>query len=100
MSDEREMLAASLPPKDDVAWAEFEAKVLQKRQDCPLTGELIELAQGQTVPPAADNLHEHLVGCDYCRTCFEAYQHALGEPVEAAVPPSEGSLLEAVAAGV
>jgi hypothetical protein len=99
MNDEYEMLAAGLPPEADAAWREFEVKVLRKRSDCPTTGELLEWAQ-RPMPPAGDKLREHLGECDYCRTCVEVYQQALGEPADTDTLTVEGSLLEQVAAKI
>src|SRR5262245_20115110 len=83
MTDERELLLSSLPPAE-ADWAEFEARFLGKKPDCPLTADLIELAQGEAAPDAAARLREHLKGCDYCRGWAEAYRQGWDESADGA----------------
>jgi hypothetical protein len=102
MNKELEMLVESMPPAgdDEAAWAEFEAALLGKRPDCPFSADLIELALGQADPASAAKLHQHLEGCTYCRTCFEAYQQAAEPDSEPTAPATEGSFLEQFSVGL
>jgi hypothetical protein len=95
MSDEREILAASLPSENDPVWAEYEAKLRSTRPGCPLMGDVIGLAMGQRIDEAlAHQMREHFKVCAYCKTCFEAYQGTAEEPA------IRGSLLEELSKGL
>jgi hypothetical protein len=94
MTSERDLLLSSLPPEEGADWEEFESAFLRKKPGCPLTGDLIELAQGQDLPEVAG----HVAGCDGCRALVEAYR--CGWEEKGGDPPAPtGSLLETFADG-
>jgi DNA-binding transcriptional regulator LsrR (DeoR family) len=87
MSDEREILACSLPPEEGSAAAEFEKKLLPKQPGCPLTADLILLAEGKAAPDMTRHLEGHLEECAACLASFQGFQRVL-EP--------QGALVRAV----
>src|SRR4051812_38913820 len=79
MIGERELLTRSLPPEGP-GWAEFEARFLGKKAGCPLTADLIELAQGQGAADTAVRLRRHFEECASCKNWFTAYRTGYEEP--------------------
>jgi DNA-binding transcriptional regulator LsrR (DeoR family) len=77
MSSEREILACSLPPEEGSTAAEFEKRLPRKGPDCPLSAELIRLAEGKSAPEVAARVNDHLQGCEACRLAFQGFQRAL-----------------------
>jgi hypothetical protein len=76
--NERYLLLQSLPP-EDAGWAAYEAQFLDKTPSCPLTADLIALAQGQADPERAAEIHSHLAGgCAHCSRWLEAGQDSWG----------------------
>jgi hypothetical protein len=93
MINERELLLQSLPP-GEADWAEFEARFLHKLPDCPLTADLIEVAQGVADPATARRVQEHLPACRFCGSWFHAFRGGLQElgGLEPGSGPPGGSL--------
>jgi hypothetical protein len=98
MIGERELLTRSLPPEGP-GWAEFEARFLGKKAGCPLTADLIELAQGQAPADTAARLHSHFAECESCKNWFAAYRAGYENPAASTLTdvPS-GSLLDVFSA--
>lgn len=100
MSNEREVLASSLPPEDGSPAAAFEKGLTRKGPGCPLTADLILLAERKVSPDVAVQLEEHLEQCDACRASFTGFFRALEqdhEDLEAAPlpnppPPADSSV--------
>src|SRR5262249_46046663 len=103
MSDEREMLACSLPPEDGSPAVQFEQRLLPKGPGCPVMADLILLAEGKVPPDVAPRLQEHLEECETCLASFQSFQRALeppgalvGAPARAPAQPAPASFTDPV----
>src|SRR5262245_47479337 len=72
MSDEREILAHSLPAREEAGFT----RASPRKPGCPLTAELIDLALGKGAADVAGPVTEHLKTCDACRASFEGFRRA------------------------
>ncbi len=79
MLNELQLFPQSLMPTD-ADWAEFESRFLGKTADCPLTADLIALAQEQAGADVDARVRSHLRTCEYCRKWLEAYREGLNAP--------------------
>jgi hypothetical protein len=93
MTSERDLLRYSLPPEGGAGWKEFEAAFPARKPGCPLTAELIELAQGLADAETAARLHLHTVACASCRTLLETYRR-VGDDDRAADTPQGATVDE------
>jgi DNA-binding transcriptional regulator LsrR (DeoR family) len=84
MSDERNILAHSLPPEEGSDAAAAEARLPRKGPGCPLSSELILHAQGSAAPAVAARVEGHLPHCADCRRSFAGFARALARQREIA----------------
>jgi hypothetical protein len=100
MTTERNQLFLSLPFADPNG-EEFEAHFLGKTPACPLTADLIALAQGQADAEVAARVRPHLGICAYCSRWFKAYTEGWEETTDDSPPNSspQASLLDLFSAG-
>lgn len=80
----------------DADWQELEAELPAKGPDCPLTGDLLDLALNREQQAEAARVREHLDGCDYCRGRFEAQKRAIAQANAFRADAAGPSLFESV----
>jgi hypothetical protein len=91
MNSERDMIHDSLEP-EEADWADFEARVLGKTDDCLTFEEIFTLA-------AQDRTSAHLDSCPRCKRWYESYRNSRTTRSSSKKEvPTPGSLLAAVVA--